>query len=137
MLPSVVRYPDMSTDAPRILIVSAALPGLWHLFERRGFLPEVATTAEAALALLAAKPFDLILLHPIYPLEDGFQLLGRMRATINSATPVYLLVSNDQEDDMECARKLGFWRFAFMQDTSPKDMVEDVWRSWHDLSAGR
>jgi CheY-like chemotaxis protein len=84
---------DLATNPPvHMLVVDDDLVArrvivgaLQTIFPR----PENAENGEAALALAAEKPFDVIFLDVVMPGMDGFQVCSKIRETIpNRATPV-------------------------------------------------
>jgi CheY-like chemotaxis protein len=75
------------------LIARRAITGvLQTTFEK----PESVENGEAALALAAGKPFDVIFLDVIMPGMDGFEVCAKIRGTApNRATPVVFVTSQD------------------------------------------
>jgi two-component system cell cycle response regulator len=65
------------------------------LFEPAGYVVETCSDASTALALLRAKPFDLVLSDVVMRGGSGFDLLGQVRAEpALRDTPVILLTSS-------------------------------------------
>ena len=84
---------DLATNPPiHMLVVDddlvarrALVGALQTAFKK----PEGAENGEAALALVLAKPFDVIFLDVVMPGMDGFEVCSRIRETVpNCATPV-------------------------------------------------
>jgi CheY-like chemotaxis protein len=75
------------------LIARRAITGvLQTAFEK----PESVENGEAALALAAEKPFDVIFLDVIMPGMDGFEVCSKIRETVpNRRTPVVFVTSQD------------------------------------------
>ena len=59
-----------------------------HLLEFQGHTSMVAMDGEEALNLLNTHTFNLILLDISLPKIDGFEVLRKLKETINSNTPV-------------------------------------------------
>jgi CheY-like chemotaxis protein len=101
----------MTQPAIRLLVVDddlvarRALTGaLQTVFEK----PESVESGEAALALAADKPFDLIFLDVVMPGLDGFAVCERLRDTIpNRATPVVFVTSHDDAAARERMQRSG------------------------------
>jgi twitching motility two-component system response regulator PilG len=61
--------------------------------------PEHAESGEAALALAAQKPFDLVFLDVLMPGMDGFTTCSKLHQTAaNKTIPVIFVTSNDALD---------------------------------------
>ena len=71
-----------------------------------GFFPDQASDGAAALAKIAAAPFDLIVLDLVMPGLSGFDVLKEMQAK-NIPIPVVVLSTLRQEEDVQRAEKLG------------------------------
>jgi signal transduction histidine kinase len=81
---------------------------LGRRFERRGYQVIEADCGERALALLAAEPFDVVLLDVMMPDLDGREVLRRIR-TVHSAValPVIMVTAKTQSEDVVEALNLG------------------------------
>jgi len=64
-----------------------------HLLEVQGHKSVVAMDGEAALNLLNTHTFNLILLDIRLPKIDGFEVLRKLKETINSNTPVVAITA--------------------------------------------
>jgi PleD family two-component response regulator len=94
--------PDLATNPPiRLLAVdddrisrsaiSYALKRLFH--------PDLAENGEAALALVAWKPYDVIFLDVQMPGMDGFELCAKIHGTsVNRQTPVVFVTCHSDFD---------------------------------------
>lgn len=71
--------------------------------------PESVENGEAALALAAEKPFDVIFLDVVMPGMDGFEVCSKIRETVpNRATPVvFVTAKNDFDARAEMSRSGG------------------------------
>src|SRR5579863_5593774 len=101
MLPS-----DMT--AGRILIVDndVRLAGmLVELLARENFQPACASSGAAALACLARRSFDLLILDEMMPRMDGLDLLRRVRKQGN--VPVLVITALGDEKDRILALERG------------------------------
>ncbi|MBI2033809.1 MAG: response regulator [Candidatus Liptonbacteria bacterium] len=92
---------------------------------RAGFESEVAFDGVDALAILAKKNFDLILLDLVMPRMDGFEFLAELKNR-NIKTPVIVTSSLSQEEDAKRAKDLGAIDYFVKSDTPIADIVEHV-----------
>jgi two-component system response regulator CpxR len=94
--------------AGRILIVhdDVRLAGvLVELLSRENFQPVHASNGAAALACLARRSFDLLILDVMMPKMDGFELLRRLR--MEGSVPILMLTALGDENDGILALELG------------------------------
>jgi two-component system phosphate regulon response regulator PhoB len=92
----------------RILVVDddeAVRSLLTRYLELEGFDVDQAVDGQSALTSLAQQPPDLVLLDLMMPVEDGLDILTRLRRT--SDVPVILLTSRGSEGDRILGLKLG------------------------------
>ncbi|MBI5494939.1 MAG: response regulator [Deltaproteobacteria bacterium] len=76
--------------------------------ERRGFTVLTAEDGYKALALIAEKPFDLVLLDIMMPGIDGVEVLKRLREKYTpSDLPVIMVTAKDSSEDVVQALKVG------------------------------
>jgi CheY-like chemotaxis protein len=104
---------DLATNPPIELLVvdddlvarRVIVGALQTAFHR----PESVETGEAALALAAAQPFDVIFMDVIMPGMDGFEACAKIRkTTANRATPVVFVTSKNDPDTLaEMSRSGG------------------------------
>jgi class 3 adenylate cyclase/CheY-like chemotaxis protein len=74
----------------------------------KGYAVEVAEDGQHALDMLAASPFDLVLLDVMMPGISGIDVLRAVRQTKSRADlPVIMATAKDQSDDIVEALKLG------------------------------
>jgi CheY-like chemotaxis protein len=87
------------------LIARRAITGvLQTTFEK----PESVDSGEAALALAAEKPFDVIFLDVFMPGMDGFEVCLKIRGTApNRSTPVLFVTSLDDANARELMSRCG------------------------------
>ena len=78
---------------------------LVRLLEAEGYQVRDASTAQEALALLATRPPDLMILDVMLDAEDGFALLAQIRQ--KSDLPIILVTARSQESDRVFGLKLG------------------------------
>ena len=101
----------MSEDSGRLLVVDDNEDNrdmLSRRLARRGYAVAVAVDGAAALALLAAEAFDLVLLDVMMPGVDGFQVLTELRRTRSLAElPVIMATARDRNEDVVRALELG------------------------------
>ena len=90
-----------------------------------GFRVEEADSGEAALAAVAAAPFDLVLLDVVMPGIDGFETCRRLRASPHGRhVPVLMLTGLDDVVSIEQAHAAGATDFI----TKPIHWVLLVYR---------
>ncbi len=80
--PEVVAVPPSARDDIRLLFVDDARTvreGYQRLLKRHGYLVDVASNMNEALALAAAKPFDLAIVDYYMPGGNGDELCRRLR----------------------------------------------------------
>ena len=78
------RSPDIAARTPRVLIVDDERQNrqlLEAMLAPEGFLLELASTGEEALAAVAREPLDLILLDIMMPDMDGYEVRPGSKAT--------------------------------------------------------
>ena len=75
---------------------------------RRGYSVAVAEDGQRALDMIAAQPFDLVLLDIMMPGISGLEVLQRLREHHSVADlPVIMATAKDQSEDIVTALKLG------------------------------
>ncbi|MBX9909198.1 MAG: EAL domain-containing protein [Beijerinckiaceae bacterium] len=96
---------------PSLLIVDDIADNrtiLARRFQRRGFEIVEASSGREALACLATRPFDTILLDVMMPEMDGIEVLRRIREQHSvSAMPVIMVTAKSQSEDIVAALALG------------------------------
>jgi len=76
--------------------------------QRRGFEVHTAEDGAAALGLLSAGEYDLVLLDIMMPGLDGFEVLRRIRARSTATQlPVIMATAKDDREDIVRALELG------------------------------
>ena len=112
----------------KILIVEDEKPAakaFWLKLGRAGFESEIAFDGVDALAVLARKKFDLIILDLVMPRMDGFELLAELKnKKIN--TPVIVTTNLSQDEDEKRARDLGAIDYFVKSETPIANIVEHV-----------
>jgi DNA-binding response OmpR family regulator len=78
---------------------------LTRYLQLEGFDVDQAADGQSALTVMAKQPPDLVLLDLMMPVEDGLDILTRLRRT--SDVPVILLTSRGSEADRILGLKLG------------------------------
>ena len=118
------RRPDISDHPARILIVDDEAHNrqlLEVMLTPEGFLLENAVSGEEALAIVARKPPDLILLDIMMPGMDGYQVAGKIKGDL--ATKNILIIMITALEDRN-ARMLGLSAGAEDFLTKPVDRAE-------------
>jgi len=103
------------------------------LFEPAGYVVETCSDASTALALLRAKPFDLVLSDVVMRGGSGFDLLGQVRAEpALRDTPVILLTSSCT-DERSRARgvELGANRYL-IRPIDPEALLAEIRGCLHE-----
>ncbi|OZI66615.1 response regulator transcription factor [Bordetella genomosp. 11] len=86
----------------RVLIVEddATIAGnLYSFLEARGFVPDAAYDGHAALSLLKAQHFDVVILDVGLPGMDGYSVLRALRNELTLSVPVLMLTARDELED--------------------------------------
>ena len=102
----------MSDDGPAILVVDDNEDNCYTLtrrLKRQGY-DNVATAGHGrqALELLAARPFDLVLLDVMMPDMDGYEVLETMKADpALRGIPVVMISALDEVDSVARCIELG------------------------------
>ena len=102
----------MSGDGPAILVVDDNEDNCYTLtrrLKRQGY-DNVATAGHGrqALELLAARPFDLVLLDVMMPDMDGYEVLETMKADpALRGIPVVMISALDEMDSVARCIELG------------------------------
>jgi DNA-binding response OmpR family regulator len=96
---------------PRVLIVdgkAADVQATADALTKRGFVVEVATEVESALATLERTRPDVVLLDIAGPATGGLEVLDRIRANPQVAsTPVIIVTAKAGGDDVSAGYKFG------------------------------
>ncbi len=94
-----------------ILVVDDNEDSVWitrEILVRRGFDVDVAYDGPSALAKVAARQPDLIVLDVMMPGMSGIEVLDRLRADpTRASTPVILLTAKSQDEDLLEGYKTG------------------------------
>ncbi len=91
--------------------------------EAEGFACVEAEDGERALAALAAEPCDLVVLDIMMPGMDGFEVLAKLRGTVD--TPVIMLSARKEEYDKLHGFGLGADDYV-SKPFSPKELMARV-----------
>jgi DNA-binding response OmpR family regulator len=117
--------------ASRILIVDDEpniVLSLEFLLRREGFEVEVAGDGEAALAALAERPADLVLLDVMMPKLNGFDVCQRIRAEPRwSRVRVVMLTARGRETERTRGLQLGADAYV-SKPFSTKELVAEIRR---------
>ncbi len=93
----------------RVLIVDDEKDFLDIMAERmgaRGLAVSTATSAEVALKMALAEPFDAVIMDLMMPEMDGFKALKLFKEALPSL-PIFLLTANVPEEKCTEAIRLG------------------------------
>lgn len=94
-------------------------------FQARGCVTEAAFDGAQALERMNEQLFDVILLDLLMPVEDGLAVLAKKRATLNGATPSYVLTSLTGEK-LQLARELGANGTFIKSEVTPGQVVDRI-----------
>jgi len=115
--------------SPRILIVDDEpniVISLEFLMKREGFETIVAGDGEMALAAVAEKAPDLVLLDVMLPKMNGFEVCRRIRAEPRWRG-IKVLILTAKGRDTEVAKGLGLGADAYVtKPFSTKDLVTQI-----------
>jgi len=115
----------------RILIVDdepSIVISLEYLMKREGFEVSVAADGEAALAAVAARPPDLVILDVMMPKLNGFEVCRRLRAEPAwRGVRILMLTAKGREPELQKGLALGADAYV-TKPFSTKDLVAEVKR---------
>lgn len=115
----------------RILIVDdepSIVISLEYLMRREGYEVAVAADGEAALAAVAARPPDLVVLDVMMPKVDGFEVCRRLRAEPAwRGVRVLMLTAKGREAELQKGLSLGADAYV-TKPFSTRDLVAEVRR---------
>jgi CheY-like chemotaxis protein len=121
--------PSLGHATRRILIVDDDRfinQSLARKFTRAGCTATSAYDGREALEELGRNQFDGVLLDLKMPIEDGYAVLAKRKATPNAATPIYVLTTVGQDEELARARELGAKEVFFKSETSPAKVVGTI-----------
>lgn len=90
---------------------------------KSGFDVTIVGNGEAAIAELAKKKYDLILLDLLMPKMDGWTVLERLKG---SNSKIIVMSNLGQEEDIKKAKNLGALDFFIKSDVPLSDIVQKV-----------
>jgi DNA-binding response OmpR family regulator len=115
----------------RILIVDdepSIVISLEYLMKREGFEVSVAADGEAALAAVAARPPDLVILDVMMPKLNGFEVCQRLRAEPAwRGVRILMLTAKGRESELQKGLALGADAYV-TKPFSTRDLVAEVRR---------
>jgi DNA-binding response OmpR family regulator len=115
----------------RILIVDdepSIVISLEYLMKREGFEVAVAADGEAALAAVAARPPDLVILDVMMPKLNGFEVCQRLRAEPAwRGVRILMLTAKGREPELQKGLALGADAYV-TKPFSTRDLVAEVRR---------
>jgi len=115
----------------RILIVDdepSIVISLEYLMKREGFEVSVAADGEAALAAVADRPPDLVILDVMMPKLNGFEVCQRLRAEPAwRGVRILMLTAKGREPELQKGLALGADAYV-TKPFSTRDLVAEVRR---------
>ncbi len=96
--------------APTILVIEddpGLLDVLSQFFTHAGYLPLLATSGVAGLALLEHEGADLIVLDLHLPDMDGWTITSRIHDRPTASPPILILTGSNREDGAATSLQLG------------------------------
>lgn len=127
----------MSKTAKRLLVVDdEPIVGkrLQQVFSKIGFAIETYTEPAAAMAAMAARPFDIVVTDLKMEGMDGLEVLRRVKA-MNPAVRVIIITGYASPDTAELAQQQGVFEFLakpFRLD----ELKQVIFRAMDELDAG-
>lgn len=113
----------------RILVVDDDTSLAWiaraSLQRFGGHEVETASSASAALAILAERSFDAVLLDAMMPGRDGGSVLEALRAIGDHTTPVIMLTARIADDDRARYAALGA-RGVIAKPFDPRTLAREI-----------
>jgi DNA-binding response OmpR family regulator len=112
----------IADDEPSIVI------SLEYLMKREGYEVSVAADGEAALAAVAARPPDLVILDVMMPKLNGFEVCQRLRAEPAwRGVRILMLTAKGRESELQKGLALGADAYV-TKPFSTRDLVAEVRR---------
>jgi DNA-binding response OmpR family regulator len=107
-----VEHEPSEPGRPRIKVLvvedeSTIAANLLEYLAMRSYEADIAYDGPAAMARLAAEPWDVIILDVGLPRADGFQVLHHLRENLLLSTPVLVLTARGELDARLRGFKLG------------------------------
>ena len=100
--------PNQTSDDILVVDDEAAVVEVVSLYLKRdGFSVRQARDGRAALAAIAEKKPDLVVLDLMLPEVDGIEIMSRLRADPNQDVPVIMLTARSQEVDRIYGLEMG------------------------------
>lgn len=127
----------MSKTEKRLLVVDdEPIVGkrLQQVFSKIGFAIETYTEPAAAMAAMAARPFDIVVTDLKMEGMDGLEVLRRVKA-MNPAVRVIIITGYASPDTAELAQRQGVFEFLakpFRLD----ELKQVIFRAMDELDAG-
>lgn len=124
-----MRTSTTPSKTKRILIIEddPMINGvLKRKLDAKGMTADMRVNGSDTLLSLDSDLYDLILLDLRLPGRDGHAILEAKPATANAATPVLVLTSVCDSEEMERARFLGALRCLSKLSTRPDDVIREV-----------
>jgi DNA-binding response OmpR family regulator len=95
--------------------------------EKEGYQVAVAVDGESAVGIAATEKPNLILLDLLLPGINGFDVLGKLRATEEfKTTPIVVFSNLGQREDVERAKGLGATDFLIKANFTLDDVVVKI-----------
>lgn len=95
--------------------------------QHMSFEVDAVFNGEEALAKIAEKSFDLLLLDLMMPLVDGFHVLTKLNEA-KAPVPVIVMSNLGQAEDIKRAKELGAVGYFIKSETPIKDLVSEIER---------
>ena len=97
-----------------------------HYLEKAGFSPELLANGRDALAAIAARPPDVVILDLMLPQVDGLEICRSVRSNAaTSAIPIIMLTARAEESDRIVGLELGADDYL-AKPFSPNELVARV-----------
>jgi signal transduction histidine kinase/ActR/RegA family two-component response regulator len=110
--PSAMLAPPVALPRTRVLLVEDILPNQLvtaMMLRREGHMVDVADSGEAALRLLSAVPYDVVLMDVFMPGMNGLDATKHIRSLAGPASvvPIIALTANTAAEDRERCLRAG------------------------------
>lgn len=94
---------------------------------KAGFVVEIATDGEEAIAKLPAFQPDIVIMDVVMPRKDGFTTLEEIRQQEQyKELPVIIATNLGQKDEVERAQQLGATDFITKSNLSMSELVDKI-----------
>src|SRR3990172_4102266 len=95
--------------------------------EKSGFDAKLAPDGEGGLNLIRSEKTDLVIMDPVLPQKNGFEVLEKIKKSPDSKKiPVVILTLLDKDSDVKKGLQLGAHDYLIKSQHTIKEVVEKI-----------